>query len=152
MGVPGDAPPSLDIRSIRSIKHEEWKKGQLEHAGETKEKHAELWVLAIVGRVYQSCCMEEPQRRIDADSVAALALCVFLETVDNSEVRERALLSDWAQDLWMVRARGGGEEPDYLHPRIQPLPSSHVQRTCPRIGKRLAKLPPPATSSPGNTS
>ena len=132
MDVLCDALPSLEVRSIRSIKYEEREQGQREHAGETKEKQAELRVLAIVGRVCQSCCVEEPQRGIDADSVAPLAIYIFLETVDNCEVGQRALFSDWAQDLWVVRARGGGDEPDYLRPRIQPLPSFHVQRACSR--------------------
>ena len=70
-----------------SIKHEERKKGQREHASETKEKHAELRVLVIVGRVCQTCCVEEPQRRIDADSVAPLAIYILLETVDMTTAR-----------------------------------------------------------------
>ena len=83
MGALPDALPSLEVGSLRSIEHEEWKQGQREHAGETEEKRAELWVLAVVGRVCPSCCVEEPYRGIDADSVAPFAIYVFLETVDN---------------------------------------------------------------------
>lgn len=43
--------------------------------------------------------MKEPYGGIDADPVTPLAICVFLETVYNREVDERALLSDWAEDL-----------------------------------------------------
>ena len=83
MGTLPDALPSLKGRPLRSIKHKEWKNGQGEQAGETEEKCAELWVLAVVGGVCPSCCVEEPYRRIDADSVAPLAIYVFLKTVDN---------------------------------------------------------------------
>jgi len=83
MDVLPDAFPSLEGRSLGSIKHKERKKGQREHTGETKEKCAELWILAMGGRVCPSCRVKEPYRGIDADPVATLAICVFLETVDN---------------------------------------------------------------------
>ena len=75
--------PSLESRSLRSIKHEERKKGQREHAGETEEKCTKFRVLAMGGRICPSCCVEEPYRGIDADPVTPLAICVYLETVDN---------------------------------------------------------------------
>jgi len=74
MDVLSDAFPSLEVRPLGAIKHEERKKGQREHSGETEEKRAELWVLAMGGRVCPSCCVEEPYRRIDADSVAPFAI------------------------------------------------------------------------------
>jgi len=83
MDVLADAFPSLEIRSLRSIKNKQWKKGQREHPGESEEKRAELWILAVGGRACPSCCVEEPYRRIDADPVSPLAIHVFLETVDN---------------------------------------------------------------------
>ena len=145
MDVFCDALPSLEVRPIRSIKHEERKKGQREHASETKEKHAKLRVLVIVGRVCQTCCVEEPQRRIDADSVAPLAIYILLETVDNSEVGQGALFSDWAEDLRTIRGRRGDEESGHLRPRIQALPSFHVQQ---RVPDRAALGQIPATCHP----
>jgi len=83
MDVLSNAFPSLEGSSLGSIKHKERKKGQREHAGETKEKCAELWILAVGRRVCPSCCVKEPYRSIDTDPVAPLAIYVFLETVDN---------------------------------------------------------------------
>lgn len=85
--------PSFKVRSLTSIKNEERKKGQREHPGKTEEKCAELWILAVGGRVCPSCRVEEPYRRVDADPVAPLSISVFLETVDNREVDQRALFS-----------------------------------------------------------
>jgi hypothetical protein len=83
MDVLPDAFPSLEGRSLRSIEHKEREEGQREHPGETEEKCAELWILAVGGRVGPSCCVKEPYGRIYADPVAPLAIYVFLETVDN---------------------------------------------------------------------
>jgi hypothetical protein len=49
MDVLPDALPSLEVRSLRPIKDKERKKGQREHPGETEEKRAELWILAMGG-------------------------------------------------------------------------------------------------------
>ena len=71
--------PSLEGRSLRSIKQKEREKGQCEHLGETEEKRSKLWIPAVRGRVCPSCCVKEPYRRIDA----TFSIYVFLETVDN---------------------------------------------------------------------
>jgi hypothetical protein len=83
MDVFHDALPSLEVRSLRSVEHKERKKGQREQPGESKEKRAELWILAVGGRVCPPCCVEEPYRCIDTDSVASLAVFVYFEAVDN---------------------------------------------------------------------
>ena len=83
MKVLPNTSPTLEGRSLRSIKQNEREKGQCEHPGETEEKRSKLWILAVGGRVCPSCCMKEPYRRIYADPVAPFAIYVFLETVDN---------------------------------------------------------------------
>ena len=83
MCVLPDAFPSFESRSLRSVKHEERKKGQREHAGETEEQRTKLRILAVGGRICPSCRVKEPYRGIDADPVTPLAICVYLETVDN---------------------------------------------------------------------
>ena len=157
MSALSNTQPSFEVRPFRSIEHEEGKQGQREHAGETEEKCAELWVLAVVGRVCPSRCVEKPYRRIDADPVAPLAFCVFLETVNNGEVGERALLSDWAQDLRVVSVVSvrTSDEPDYLRPKDRPLPSFYggatgVLQKGKRFGQTCAACHPdedPAVTS-----